>query len=70
MLPAQFAGMHGVDRSTVARWLLAIYAQLLSETRKSLRHHLHLTEDGLQSLVRAMHSHLHDNLEAMLREGT
>lgn len=69
MLPAHIAVTYGVDRTTVVRWLQAIYEKLLDQTRQALRARLNLSDTGMSSLLRAMHSHLNDRVGSLLRAG-
>ena len=62
----QIGKMYGVHHSTVARWVRDAYAQLVDGVRQELAQGLGVDEPELQSLMRAVRSHLDFTLNRAL----
>ena len=68
-LPTErIAVLFDVHRTTVGRWLLAIEAQLLAETRARLTARLGLTASECDSIIGLVQSRLHITLHSALRD--
>jgi RNA polymerase sigma-70 factor (ECF subfamily) len=62
------ATMHGVHRSTVARWQVSAREALLKATRSSLMAHLRLSREEFDSLMGLIQSRLGPSLHSFLRK--
>jgi RNA polymerase sigma-70 factor (ECF subfamily) len=54
----QIGAIHGVHRSTAARWLAGIRERLYRSTRRHLMDELHIGTSELDSILRAIQSRL------------
>ena len=62
----QIGAIHGVHRSTVARWLASLRENLLVSTRKALAHRLRVGGDEVESIMRLIRSQLDASIERIL----
>ena len=67
LTPERVAALFGVHRTTVARWLAGIEAQLLAKTRKLLSARLRISESECDSLIGLVRSRLNITLHSVLR---
>ena len=65
---ADLGALYGVDRSSVARWLVRCRRQLLDLTRERLGDALAISGGEVESLIRLLRSELQVNLESALSE--
>lgn len=64
------ATMHGVHRSTVARWQAAARDALLKATRSSLMAHLRLSREEFDSMMRLIQSRLGPSLHSFFSKNS
>jgi len=62
----EIAEMHGVGRSTAARWLIAARERLTAETRRTLQERLGLTPSELDSVAAAVRSEVDVSIVRLL----
>lgn len=63
----QLAAIHGVHRSTAARWIQAAHEAVLAGTQRELMQHLRLSESEMASVMRLIASQLDVSLSRALR---
>ena len=68
MVSEELAGLYGVHRATVSRWLIRAQKSLADATHEQLRLELDLSEGGLDSVMRLIRSRLDASLFRLLRE--